>query len=287
MNVQFESPKTALDSDGDKIWKDGFDPTKSQDLNLIPGEEGVYIYGIKLKCDKIEGLNDKFLPLYVGIAKNLRNRLKNHHYGGLKINGNGKKEIFKLTDVNCSINNIQDLYNQMQIYDSVRGIHQKRYSLDRLIWFNNFSFFDCKLNLPCSTSTYVVDSGHQFTIKDKGDLDNIQIKHPKSNAALLKNKIIDTKSIFTNQFYFFYAKLTDFKSTILPNHELYDKKKEYLWNKGKARGEGMNVCERVELTTKEELKKQYNIYTTAEAKGKTSNMNIDFSKVKNELINLI
>lgn len=287
MVVQFESPETALDSDGNKIWKNGFNPTNPLDFNLIPNEPGVYIYGIKLECEESEGLKDKFLPLYVGIAKDLRYRLKNNHYKGLKINGKGKKEIFDLGDIYCDKNNIINLYTEMEIYDSVRGIDQKRYALKRLIWFNNFSFFDYKLNLPYSTSTYVVDSGHQYTIKDKGDLDNIQIKHPKSNAALLKNKIIDTKSIFTNQFYFFYAKLTDFKSTILPNHELYDKNNGYVWGNGNARAEGKNVCERVELTTKEALKKQYKIYTTAEAKGKTSNMNIDFSKVKNELINLI
>jgi hypothetical protein len=287
MNVQFESPKTALDSNGNKIWKDGFDPKNPLDFDLIPDKPGVYIYGIKLECEESEYLKDKFLPLYVGIAKDLRIRLKNEHYNGLKINGNGKKEIFDLTDINCNIKNIKDLYNQMKIYDSVRGIHLKRFALARLIWFNNFSFFDYKLNLPNSTSTYVVDSGHQFSIKPKGDLDNIQIKDPKSNALLLKNKIVDTKSIFTNQFYFFYVKLTDVKSTILSNHELYDKNNGYLWRNNNARGEGMNVCERVELTTKGALEKQYKIYTTAEAKGKTSDMNIDFSKVKNELINLI
>jgi hypothetical protein len=287
MNVQFESPETAFDSDGNKIWKNGFNPTNPLDFNLIPNEPGVYIYGIKLECKESDDLNDKFLPLYVGIAKDLRDRLKNNHYEGLKINGKGKKEIFDLTDINCNIKNIKDLYDQMEIYDSVRGIHQKRYALERLIWFNNFSFFDYKLNLPCSTSTYVVDSGHQYTIKAKGDLDNIQIKYPKSNAALLKNKIAITKSIFTNRFYFFFVKLSDFLGSIEKQHELYDISKKYIWRKENKIAEGMRACERVELTVKEELKKQYKIYTTAEAKGKTTNMNIDFSRVKNELINLI
>lgn len=287
MIVRFESPKTALDSNGNKIWKNEFNPTNPLDFDLIPNEPGVYIYGIKLECEESEYLKDKFLPLYVGIAKDLRFRLKNEHYEGLKNNGNGKKEIFDLTDINCNINNIKDLYDQMEIYDSVRGIHQKRYALARLIWFNNFSFFDCKLNLPCSTSAYIDNSGHQYTIKDKGDLDNIQIKYPKSNAALLRNKIANTKSIFTNRFYFFFVKLSDFSASIEKEHELYDISKKYIWRKEKKVAEGMHACERVELTVKEELKKQYKIYTTAEAKGKHLVMNIDFNKVKNELINLI
>lgn len=286
MKVTFESPLTARDNNKNIIWKNEFDPTNSNHFDLIPNEPGIYIYGIKLKCnDNIKKFN-KFLPLYVGIAKDIRDRLKNNHYKGLKIDGNGRKEIFDLSNIDCDLISIKDLYNQMEVYDSFKGKNEKRYKLNRLIWFNNSTFFNSKLKLLSPLSSYRDNSGHLTSISKNGDLENIYNLQPYCKALELKALIENTKKIFTEQFYFCYAKLSDFKDTILPDNEFYDESQIYAWRNGTKRGKGMFLCENIEFTTKEELKKQFGIYTTAKAEGKTTSIQIDFSKVVHEIINL-
>lgn len=282
MKVVFESPKRALDVNGEKIWANGFNPTIAKDFDLIPNEPGVYVYGVNLLCHNDGSLNHKFMPLYIGISDNLRNRLKNH-YKGLTSKGNGKKEIFNLSHIQCNRNNIVSIYSDMQAYDNHRGLHPNRFCLDSLIWFNDSSFFAEKLKLPKGSSKYIPNSGVQSSIKVGGDLDTIQRIFPNGRVNSLKDSIVNTKSIYETQFYFFFVKLSDVYPTISNNHSLYSK--EYRWKTVGKRDNGMYVAEIIEHTTKEKLK-SIKIYTTAEAQRHIEKMDIDLSLVQNELINM-
>lgn len=256
------------------------DPTN---FSQIPETSGVYIYGLKLCINKI----DSFIPLYVGTAKNLRRRLR-QHYLEERTAGNSKKEIFNLSNVKTIVD-IQTIYTDMVSYDSYRGKNAARYKINSLIWFNHNDFFDFRLKLNKGTSTYLSNSGHLASIyMPGGDLDKINSINQLSGANKLKNEILNTKSLYDKGYYFAYAELLK-DVTIESKHELFTKFDEYKRTKKytniKDNGWGETIAKRIENATKEALKK-IKIHTTAKADGNQISMEIDLSKLQNVLVNV-
>jgi hypothetical protein len=249
------------------------------DISQYPEGVGIYCFGFRKKIDG----KKVFIPLYVGISENLKVRLF-QHYKEEKSNGNSKWYVFDYTSLNSKID-ISDLYNDMMISDSKKGVNISRYS-NKLIWFNNSSFFNFKLKVNCSK--YKSNSGVRSSILTNGDLDEIQLHQPLSNASKMKKKIIESKAIFDEDFYFIYASL-DEHVEINQDDELYDLFKTYQSSKvykiGSKNGPGKTICEKLEHLTKNKLR-NINIYTVAKSHGKLINGDIDLSNIQNQLVNL-
>lgn len=203
MNVQFESPKTALDKFGNLIWPNDFKPTNPSDFDKIPNTPGVYIVGVKLSVDGKE----TFCPLYVGIREFLRDRIKAHYKNGGYLNG--KKELFNLSA------SIHSIYNDIAQWNILWGglkrgqktntaklnLYNK---LKHLIWFNNDLFFSTKLEVNIGDVLFKDGkSNHDFTTNI--DLHQLQIKYPNNmKISNLGNEISQTKKIINHNFYFAY-----------------------------------------------------------------------------------
>lgn len=247
------------------------------DISQYPNGAGVYCYGFR----KIIDDRKVFVPLYVGISENLKDRLF-QHYKEERTNGNSKWYVFDYSVLKSS-NDVTDLYNDMMISDSSKGINNCRYS-EKLIWFNHESFFNHKLNVSCSE--YKSNSGVRSSIKDNGDLDLIQSNKPLSGANKLKDSIKQSKAIFDNDFYYIYSSL-DSDVEVNKGDELFDLYQTYLSNKvykiGRKNGPGKTICEKIEHLTKTKLV-QLGIYTAAKSHGKIISGNIDLSLIRNELV---
>ena len=268
MNVQFESPKTALDSDENKIWKNGFNPTNPLDFNLIPNEPGVYIVGVKLLLNGIE----TFFPLYVGEASDLKVRLNNHYTERSTKNSNSTKEIFDLSNI---LTNYKDLYealkayNDLWIFNSIKiGGSKKKHKMycnekieKFLLYFQCSSYLNFCLNSDVKTSIWK-DMNH----KDFNDYVSLL---KTSSAKKIIERYALTKDCVKDNFYFSYS--------ILPNTSQAQRQV-------------------VEAQTKYYIEQLYIIYTSSDVTGigKTEweylkknnpkNTNLDFSKIDNLLI---
>jgi hypothetical protein len=268
MNVQFESPETALDSDGNKIWKNGFNPTNPLDFNLIPNEPGVYIVGVKLLLNGIEN----FFPLYVGEASNLKVRLNNHYKERSTKNSNSTKEIFDLSNILINYKDLYEAlkaYNDLWIFNSIKiGGSKKKHKMycdgrieKFLLYFQCSSYLNFCLNLDVKTSCWK-DFNHKYFYNHLTLLDS-----PTSKKIV--NTYNLTKECIRDNFYFSYC--------ILPNTSQAQRQV-------------------VEAQTKYYLEQLYTIYTSSDVtnKGKTEweylkknnpkNTNLDFSKIDNLLI---
>ncbi|NCA22726.1 MAG: hypothetical protein EBS86_16535, partial [Crocinitomicaceae bacterium] len=269
MTVKFNHPTI----NGNNPLED-FNPNE---ISHYPNVPGIYIYGFRKEIDG----KKVFIPLYVGIAKNLKDRLF-QHFNEEKSSGNSKWYIFDYASLNYS-KDIKDLYVDMSIADSQRGIKLSRYS-NKLIWFNHSSFFDFKLNVD--NSKYVSNSGVQMSINHNGDLDKIEIRNPLAGAALLKNQIIQAKRIFDKDFYFVFAGLNE-HIEINEGDELFDLYSSFLktglYMNGRKNGPGRSICEKIEHFTKVKLS-QLGIYTAAKSHGKLVHGYLDLSAIQNELI---
>jgi hypothetical protein len=246
----------------------GFSDFSPSDINLYPSGPGVYIYGLRRLIDN----KLVFIPLYVGIALDLQKRLW-QHYCEERTDGNSKWYVFDYTSLS-TINSIQKLYEDMKQADSYRGINLKRFS-ENLIWFNHKDFFNSKLDT--NNSNYISNSGVLSSILSNGDLDKIKLP----SSTILKNKIIDSKHQFDDNFYFVYSSLSN-------NVEFEDKSVKLDSNNylnGRKNGIGKSIAESIEVATKSKLK-TINIYTSAKAHGKILPMQIDLTCIKDNLINL-
>jgi hypothetical protein len=249
-------------------------------IHHYPDEAGVYIFGFKIPINGIE----KFVPLYVGIAQNLRTRLW-QHYCEERTGGNSKWYVFDYASVKA-VDDVVHLYNSMRIADSKKRLNPTRFS-PKLIWFNNSIFFDFKLGISGS-SEYVSDSGVLASILTNGDLDQITIKNPLSRANDLKSIIVNSKSLFDKGFYFVYSCLSKDVS-INEGHPLFEFFNEYMnelkYMNGRKNGPGRNLAEGIELATKS-LLSRINIYTSAKAVGIIHSLEIDLEEVQIELVNV-
>lgn len=276
-----------------------FDPKY---FDSIPDKPGVYIVGVKIpvsdpkqfdeKGNQIDIAVEKFCPLYVGIKKNIRERLIDHH----NWNGylNGKKELFDLKQSICNVYEDIFLWNihwDKESKHSNINVKTKLYSEiakknNTLIWFPHESFFNRYLKL--SQSQYVEHTGHFGSVGDGKDLDIIKTKE----SSDLKEKIITIKKIIFNQYWYAYVTLDDIVQQVLndKNHKLFSIAKSYnetkFYGKGNVKGEGRRLCENVESLTKELLSKKLNIHTYATSGNCIGFFQIDLTDIKDDLVNM-
>ncbi|MFQ3579980.1 MAG: hypothetical protein SNJ71_07575 [Bacteroidales bacterium] len=279
-----------------------FDPKY---FDSIPDKPGVYIVGVKIPVSDPPQLFDssgnpiknseaveKFCPLYVGIKKNIRERLIDHH----NWNGylNGKKELFDLEQSICNVYEDIFLWNKHWDKESKHSninVKTELYSEiakenNTLIWFPHESFFNHYLKL--SQSQYVEHTGHFGSVGDGKDLDTIKTKE----SSNLKEKIITIKKIIFNQYWYAYVKLDDIVQQVLKdeNHKLFSIAKSYnetkYYGNGNVKGEGRKLCENFESLTKELLSKKLNIHTYATSGNCHGFFQIDLTDIKDDLVNM-
>lgn len=251
----------------------GFNPSDVNhysNLNL----PGIYIYGLRLK---IKGYNDKtFVPFYVGIADNLKKRLYNDHY--LQESWPGRKsslkEIFDFSSKDFYLKDIEDRYRDMLIYDLVtnyKGQQRPIISyLRHLVWFQDLTFFNQKIGANIFA----------FSKKNSNHLDSYHggllssINNVSLNNIITKGEL--TKKKFNDDFYFVYTSYQD----------IVDLNKGIDFNDFSLSPNYDNESAvKIEFKTKKALN-QLGINTTAKAQSSNIQINIDFSLIQNELINL-
>jgi hypothetical protein len=100
----------------------------------------------------------------------------------------------------------------MNKYDSVKGKPLVRISNEKLIWFNDKDFFNTyiskSLGKYVSLSNYISGSGHLASLYPKvGDFDSMISKDKTISKYIdnLRNKIIATKSLYNENFYYLYV----------------------------------------------------------------------------------
>lgn len=254
-----------------------FNPTNK---HHYPVGAGVYVYGLRLIVDgKLQ-----FVPLYVGIAKDLKKRIR-QHYNEEKTDGNSKWYVFNYSKI-ASNSDVSNLYHDMEKADTYRGLNNNRFT-NSLIWFNNPAFFDWKLSLATGTSTYKPHSGVLSSIKDiVGDLDGIG----SSQAIQLKNQIVDAKRCFDKDFYYIYATLdNDLVCNNGTDESLKSLYKSYkltgAWKNGDKNGPGKFLAEALETETKY-LFRKLNICTVAKShkNRKFAGVSLNLNAVQNNLI---
>lgn len=264
---------------------EGKDKNGNQITNPVPNGPGVYIVGVKIP---VQGQGEKFCPLYVGIQKNLRTKIEGHRNPANRDTRTGElnsfKEIFDL----CNFD-IRTIYNEMCTYDQLnkgKRSHLKLFqNLNTLIWFNNSTFFNYKLLV--NNSVYISGSGHKTSINTGGDLDLIGSK----KSLVLKNKIINVKSLYSQYYYYCYCELDQIVKSVLEENEnpLTSLCQEHeitkYWEVGKDNRPGKTICEKIEGLVKNKLQ-TIGIYTTAKALKTPPNFNIDLSKIQTELVNM-
>lgn len=279
MKVVFQSPESALDKNGNKIWPNGFNSKNKFDFDLIPNTPGVYIIGVKVNVNG----KDTFCPLYVGIREILQHRIKAHHKDGGYLNG--KKELFDLTQ------NIKSVYDDIHLWNTLWGQLRNTQKNDitklnlfntvkHLIWFNSKLFFSNKLTFP-RIDILFEDNKHNHRFTTNIDLPNLLLKNLHNAVSInnFSNQINDTKEIITNQYYFaFYEYDNPFTS--------YNQIKSQL--------------EQIESAVKWILESQFSIYTYGHTSGpgktlynnlkkgnykQSLGINIDISSLQNLLYN--
>jgi hypothetical protein len=234
------------------------------------GMSGIYVWGLKIKINQAL----KFVPLYVGIAKDLGERLWTH-YCNNRENGNWNWYVFNYCSVK-NLSDVTDLYKSIYTADfNIKKINKSfkhRYT-DKLVWFNDKEFFNLKLST--NHSNYFSDAGVLSSILPGGDLDQIILadNSKKSTCNILKNNIICSKKNFNDNFYFVY-------STLDTSNEPWSIKK----NDGPVKKQARNI----EVATKFLLQK-IGVFTGSDSKNKVDNFNtiqIDLQNIQNDLINL-
>jgi hypothetical protein len=154
MNVQFKHPSN------------GFMNFNPSDINHYSNLNlpGIYIYGLRQNIKGIQGKT--FIPLYVGITKNLKKRLYDDHFLQESWPGkkSSKKEIFDFSNEDYSLEAIADRYRDMLVYDLVtnyKGQQRPIISyLKHLVWFQDLTFYHEKIGanifpLPRTNSNHL------------------------------------------------------------------------------------------------------------------------------------
>jgi hypothetical protein len=275
--IKFTTPLTKYESKNPWVFdKKYFD-------EIPPNTAGVYIVGVKILVNDFENPNrkiEKFCPLIVGEAINLRKRLNEHQI----IDGSGyfntKKELFDIY-----YRSPQDFYKDIQLFElsykrslkeTIVAGHPDKSKEElkphlfkvikiggnnSLIWFPCPSFFNSYFNLNESVLKKT-GATHKDSIGINGDLQNA--KFPKKEASILENKIIKVKKLISTNFYFAVA-------TTENNPEI-----DFSDNK---------IRKGIEFHTKEKIK-TISVHTYATANNVSSPYFIDLSAIQNELVNM-
>ena len=257
-----------------------YNPSHPSDFSKIPDRPGIYIHGFKIFI----GIEEKFVPIYVGNAKDLRGRIGQHYFEEKMWNGNSKKEVFSFRNP-MTLKELNDVYTDMAIYNSYKGSDINRFSLNSLVWFNNSRFFDFRLGLPEGTSKYVSNSGHSSSIND--DFEYINSLYPNQEVRDLRTKIIETQFLYNDRYCFVFATL-DKDITVDEDDKYYNDFKEFKLNDNyfllTKHGPGRRICEIGEHATKTTLD-EIGIHTTAKSVVNDVPVNVDLRNVQDILVN--
>lgn len=256
------------------------------DISHYPGnkEKGIYIYGIRAKVDG--GL--KFIPIVVGEGGDLRKRLYNDHYlgkfatplarlfGDLSGVSGDAKEIWDFSKYEFTLSEIIAIYADALIYDTnpLKISPKVAYAakLNNLIFFQDETFFYLKHGMaqPAAKRDIKVEESIKqlFALVPRTSyIPLIQLNSINQHITRILSTLINLKS----NFYYLYAS-----------------------NKDENNSEGLNniltnvpTRKDVEFIIKDKLS-LIHIYTTADAKnsGALTKVNINLSKIQNELVNV-
>lgn len=265
MQVTFNHPPTEFN---------GFDPKNKAHWNFLNEKKGIYIHGIRLD---IEG-KKRFVPICVGEG-NLRDRLKNYHYGRVQ-KDSSRKELWDFPNQRYSLSDITNRYNDISLYDfwtnrggwsrnqrTTQPFMAKLNTLNYLIFFQNKNFFNHHV------------SGH-FHHLSTSSIRNGDINFMKTtfSASPKVHKIQPTQDNFRDNFYFVYAEYNnEYITEISDNYFQKDDAGKIIYNPANARN--------IETATKNTLS-GIGIHTTAKSNGNANGIHINLSKVQNELINI-
>jgi hypothetical protein len=253
------------------------------DINHYPGndEKGIYIYGIRAKVDG--GL--KFIPIVVGEGGDLRKRLYNDHYlgkfatplarlfGDLSRASGDAKEIWDFSKYEFTLSEIIDIFDDALKYDTkpAKGITKVAHvaCLKNLIFFQDAAFFHQKtkiVKLPWITNLRIEEAIYYLmTLSSQKEPDKF------NDISNIITRITSTLINFKSNFYYVYTSNKDENNSEEVNN--------ILTNVPTRKG--------VEFIIKDKLR-LIHIYTTADAKnsGALTKINIDLSKVQDELVNV-
>jgi hypothetical protein len=236
------------------------------------GEVGVYIYGIRAKLDGVL----KFIPIVVGEGS-LGVRLFTDHYNGKFVNpleillgyssykSGDPKELWDFSKHAFNISDIKNIYSDMSAYNRLTSSHKiiGASKLTKLIFFQNADFFHQKLGI--TSLPWKTDLKTEQSIPYLLNLSGCCSADKLTPISELITRIITTLNNFRKDFYFVYAS---------------DKNNEEIVLSDSA------SRKHVEYQVKESLKK-IDIHTTADAGTKlTTPIQIDISRIKNELVNV-
>jgi hypothetical protein len=249
--------------------------------NHYPGNvPGIYIYGIRTKVDG----DLKFVPLVVGETGKLQNRLYKEHYLRKYFNplrnlvvhpGNSTcdpKEIWNFSRKYYLMQEIQNIYGQILIFDNlpVRNINNQRVNgavpLDQLLFYQQGNFFDIK-------HTGNVVANRSLNIQTYESIAYLTRLAGNPNADFVDvtqhmGKLMLTLANFSKNFYFVYADAIYSE----PEHPL-----------------DLSVAadrRAIEKKIKQTIGQELNIHTSASARGVPANIQIDLSRIQNDLVNI-
>lgn len=245
-----------------------FDPSSPSHYPPV-GEEGVYIYGIRVKVDGVL----MFIPIVVGEG-NLRKRLYNDHYigkfaaplaillGDKKVKSGDAKELWDFSKSDLAVSELSSIYQDIDNYDKALG---KRGKLSRvahlvhLIFFQDSDFFNLK--------HWLESVGNNHNVKIEQSIDYLIKLHSSPSTSTIEHitRIITALSNFKQNFYYVFASTQNNAEIDLGNRVLR---------------------ESIEKQTKKQLK-SIGLYTTADGrKGAEISIKLDLNKIKDELANL-
>ena len=189
---------------------------------------------------------------------------------GISGQGKGNKDLWDFSSVS-SVNKLSQIYSEMHFYDYINNYRKGiRTSQKYLLELLNLEYLLFYQNL------------NYFTLKSGGVYKNLNQKERELNHldAILKhdpkNKIKKVKSIFTNNFYYIYCPYSNIEKQLVEeeNKKLF---LDYITPK--------DQLDRIERATKRALN-TIGMHTTAKSVGDFLDMDIDFSAVQNEMVNL-
>jgi hypothetical protein len=265
MKVTFQHPQTGTNNP-----LLDFQPS-NPDHYRFENELGVYIYGLRAMVNGVF----KFIPLVVGQGQ-LHERLYVDHYMGKFANplaillgskilcSGDAKELWDFSNSFLTIQDLKKIYEDIKVYDSALGKRNKLelvVKLKHLVFFQNSNFFHLKhdAKLLTNQNNIKTEQSVEYLINmiNKGFTENTDdiIQHI--------SKILLSLNCFRDRFYFVYASKRE-------GSDLSDEQER----------------ESIEKATKKHLK-SINLYTTADArKGKEISIQIDLTKIQNELVNV-
>jgi hypothetical protein len=285
------------------------------DLNGIPETPGVYIVGVKIIVNDFDNpieKKEKFCPLYVGIQQNLKAKISGHRDPINKNTGTGElnsfKELFDLkingdaVKLYDSINRLLELREKIEkikgskklnhlpngntpsmpfpincrkCAEELTMFHVLKEERNLLIWFPNPAFFNINIKSNTFISKYAYhDSGKNGNYNHSKSL-NHDLLHP--DAYKLLNRIIDTKNIISNKYWYAFA-----STRTNPNIDFSDNA----------------ILQQIEAATKWKLMNKLNIPTyagingagegiwNALEQGKNVNLDINLKDIQSELVNM-